>query len=283
LKTKRNFRGLGAFGALGMRADRAERIVDIESIKRYHAVPWLTEQEEMKQVIGLYQEAFVAGLETEGTYVAKLLILGLDAPAVRLRVELDKRSRDRQLAAWLRTYNLPALREMALLGDLSAGAYRAQLVALKLPEPYLGAEAAYMTVLVERNRRQRVERYQIPPAEACLALGLIGRGTLVWLYEQAGVSPAEYELRLRELLAKKAAREKAEREKKLKGKTPSKAELAAGVEGQYVNGLIDEAALRQAYADLLYPPDYAARRLRALTPLREEALATAGAASPSTS
>jgi uncharacterized membrane protein len=241
----------------------ADRMVAQETLKRMHKVWILSDLEVARNALSVYRQMYVYGLITEAKYRAALTDAQLEPAMIDERVALDSYRRDQTVAADLREWNLPTLREDLLEGRLTLAEYRAKLVGLDFPASLLDAEVAWADVLRRRNEVQRVERYQIPAGERAYVKSLLARAGLKRLYEEAGRSADEIGIRLK-LMDKLKSEEGAAGA--AAGGSPSLA--VARAEWSYIDGEMTADALMDIYKRCGVAPDRAASRLKVLTPLR---------------
>jgi uncharacterized membrane protein len=241
----------------------ADRLVASETLKRMHKVWILSDIEVARNALSVYRQMYVYGLIGEAQYRAALADAQLEPAMIDQRVALDSHRRDQTVAAELREWNLPALRDDLLEGRIGLAAYRGKLAALDFPAALLDAEVAWADVLLRRHLTQRVERYQIPSAERAYVKSLLAKAGLKRFYEEAGRSGDEITIRLK-LLDRLRAEEGAAGA--AGGGSPSLA--VAQAEWKYIDSLITADALVEIYRRLGVAPDRAEARLKVLTPLR---------------
>jgi hypothetical protein len=256
--------------ALGLREERVQRVVLAAKVARYKAVPLLTDDQETKAALGTYKAAFRSGLMTEDAYSAALFAAGMTGEVEDLTLAVDKAARQRQQAAEIRQYQLPALRDQVVDGTLSVDAYRTKLAELDFPEDLRAAEIALATALANRRKLARVQSIDLPTYERSYVRGLIQWDAVERVEKEAGRTDAEITDR-KKLLTDLQKTEKAATVKKTaatKAAAESAAKAVARAEWGFVSGSMDAANLLQAYKDNAIGPAAAATRIKALQPLR---------------
>jgi len=248
---------------VGMPAARAKLVVDSERLRRMHKVWILSDVELAREALTVYRQLFVCGLLTAAAYRAALAAAQLEPEMIEERFFLDCHKRAVTVAREIREFDLPALRDDLLEGRIALADYRGRLEALGFPPEHLPTEMAYAEALLARNRRQRVERYQLPAAERAYVKSLIAQDALRRLYQEAGRTAAEIEIRLKLL-----ARLRAEEGRAGAPVSPSPAQVVADAEWKYIDGEITEEKLLEVYKAEGVPPDRAQARLKVLRPMR---------------
>ena len=249
--------------SVGMNPQRAKLVVDSERLRRMHKVWILSDVELAREALTVYRQLFIYGLMSEASYRGALAAAALEPEMIEERYFVDNHKRILTVAREIREFELPTLRDNLLDGQMTLDAYRGRLVALEFPTELLPTEMAYVKTLLDRQRRQRVERYQLPAAERAYVLSLIPQETLRRLYEEADRSGDEIAIRLKLLDYLRANQHRAGA-----GGRRSTAEIVADAEWKYIDGEISEGELVQVYKDCGVPPDRVARRLAVLRPLR---------------
>jgi len=262
---------------VGLRTEKVEHIVNVETLKRFHKVWLTTPTEEARKAVSWYRTAYRSNLITGAQYRLAMEAAGLADEVVELRMTVDAHARDKTVVGELRKYALPGLRDDLLSGGISIDGYRAKLVGLFFPDYYLAAEVGFARALLARHLRSRVEQYQLPQYERAYVLGLIARDPLVRVYAEAGLSESETAPRLAVLadLRDEEARRRAKRpDPRVQGAGGGPPNVAAA-EWRYVAGELDAAALRKIYLQVNYAPDRVASRFTALEALRQPPVAAA--------
>ena len=254
---------------LGLVPERVDTLVRLESVKRFRTKPVLRPDEETRAALATFRSAYRAGVLTEDAYASVLATAGIAEDVAALQLQTDRLARDRAIAAHLREYQLPALRDEARTEQRGAGWYRMQLRAIGFPDALVDAEVTYTMALADRDRRQRVERYQLPAIEEAYTWGLVDWAGVQRLYQEAGRSSDEIAARrlILDRLRKVRNRAVAAQGGAAATKPQSAAVRQAQAEWEYISGRFTAAQLTQLYIELGTPPDRAAARLTALGPL----------------
>jgi hypothetical protein len=197
-------------------------------------------------------------------------LAGLEDDVIDTMLSLDDLARDKTVVSDFREWQLPPLRDKVLDGRLTLAAYRAALAAADFPARYLDAEVALAEVLAAHAKTARLERRSIPDAEKAYIYGLTVEALLRNLYDEAAWTKDEQDLRLRILDVLRTA-EQSSRDRGAGGARPAgptRAEMLAQAEYDYIEGRITETELRAIYLKLAVPPDRAEARIKALRPMR---------------
>jgi hypothetical protein len=249
------------FGEALRRLDLDQDYIDwrvaVERLKRMHKVWILTDTEKARACLDWYRKSFLYGLLKLSDYVMDMHMAGLDDDMILARLKPDQYERDKNVAAELRQWKLPAARDLAIEGDWTVEHYRTYLLGLNFPDRWLEAEVNLVGALAYRAKQSRIERYQIHTYEQGYVLSLFAEPALRRLYQEAGRRTEEIEARMRLLTTLR-----------MRTKRPSNAELIAAAEWDYLDWVIDDDALLAVYQKYGVAPDRAQARLKVLATMR---------------
>ncbi len=173
--------------------------------KRYPKMALLSAYGEAREIRSEARRAVVLGIYGWPYYATFLSALGWTDPLIEAEHFLVTEDRDRQIVADVRSYHLPELRDSLLEGLITIAQYEATLKNLEVRDDIRHAEVNYMKVALERRRRGRVERYQIPALEEAYVQGLIVWQPVANAMQDAGYSSRERDL-ARDVLTLRRAR-----------------------------------------------------------------------------
>jgi len=217
--------------------EAVDRTVNMAEINRYRRVYWTTEIEDARKAFGSYRRLFLAGVLTEWEYEAYAIEAGMEGPAWEAMYELDRFRREQSVVKEFQAYGLPRLRDLVLHGELSINSYRRELRDGGFPDEYLGLEVELTEVKLRDRVAQTVRRDELPAYERGYVVGLVSRGNLRGVMEQAGLDHPGINARLMSLdydrdqfVARREAAITAEREKKKEEAKRRAEKLAAELE-----------------------------------------------------
>lgn len=216
-----------ALGEIVVDTSVARQLFLYYQAQRYPKMKLLTPYAEAAEIRGEARRAVILGLLDWNYYEKFLVALGWTDQMLAVEADLVQEERGRQVVADLRTFFLPEKRDSVLEGTLSVAQYDEWLrtILQELPtgsyakhgvtglgagaqrrlDAIRKAEVGYVSVLLARRQRARVERYMIPNVEAAYVQGLVVWQACVTLLREAGYEDREIDAR-RDILTLQRAR-----------------------------------------------------------------------------
>jgi hypothetical protein len=171
---------------------------------RSHTI-WRTGATEVaRQSRAIARTQYVHNKMDVSTYKKYLTALGYDENYITLDLALADEEKWRFMAADLKAWIEPDLREKVYSGEIDLEKYRTEMTVPNIPGPYLDAEVNYVKAMAEYRRKGRVERYLVGPYEEAYVYNLIGWGELAAIMDDAGWKKVEITAKEKVLDARKA-------------------------------------------------------------------------------
>lgn len=164
-----------------------KRKVALAEIKRYKRIAWTTQEEDAQRAFGYYRQLFLAGRITEPEYQTKSIEAGILPVVFDAMFEADLFRRSQTVLTRFQKYDLPHLRDQVLHGTVSFDEYRRSLIAAGFPEDLLEAELNIARTKFDVRLAAEVRSGQLPSYRQAYVVGLIGRGELRYVMQDAGL------------------------------------------------------------------------------------------------
>ena len=169
---------------------RSKRVFQLEYLKKFHRVYYLTEAETARAALPARRKGFLAGRLTLQEYKAQLILSGMEPDVADLVAGSDNEARQRAQLAEFGRYALPTLRDECLHGIIDVAAYLANLSGAGFPAEYVDDEKRLMVARIARRESGIVRTEQLAAYRRAYVLGLIDGPTLDGALTDAGISDA---------------------------------------------------------------------------------------------